>query len=122
MNTDLIMKMISSYLINRTFLSYSDFDRLFKFTKIIFVVFAVILATKLGVARLFLKECDPTNAIDMRRVAHYINEDWQKQFGDEKHLKPFGQAFARSLRDRRSLRYRLQKARERDTRSLAENT
>ncbi|MCR5225252.1 MAG: glycosyltransferase family 39 protein, partial [Alphaproteobacteria bacterium] len=61
-----------------------DFDRLFKFAKIISVVFAVVLTAKLGIARLFLREYDPTNAINMRQVARCINEDWQKQFGDEK--------------------------------------
>ena len=61
-----------------------DYDKLFKFTKIISIVFAMVLTAKLGIARLFLREYDPTNATDMRQIALCINEDWNKQFGDEK--------------------------------------
>jgi hypothetical protein len=58
--------------------------RLFDFVKYISIIFALILSIKLGGARYFLREYDPTNAINIRGIASHIDENWRKQFGNEK--------------------------------------
>jgi 4-amino-4-deoxy-L-arabinose transferase-like glycosyltransferase len=61
-----------------------DFDRLFVFVKRITTFFAAVLFIKLGVARVLLKEYDPTNAIDIRKISRKMDEDWRANFGDQK--------------------------------------
>lgn len=61
-----------------------DFSRLLKFTKTIALLLASILAIKLGIARCFLRSYDPTNATNIRSIAKCIDEDWKRQFGNEK--------------------------------------
>jgi hypothetical protein len=61
-----------------------NFDRLLIFVKKISIFFAIVLFLKLGVARNLLKEYDPTNAIDIRKISRQIDADWRDKFGDEK--------------------------------------
>lgn len=61
-----------------------DLQKLFIFTKRILVFFGIVLFLKLGVARLFLREYDPRNALNIRKIAHCIENDWHGKFGNQK--------------------------------------
>ncbi|MDR0581161.1 MAG: glycosyltransferase family 39 protein [Holosporaceae bacterium] len=61
-----------------------DYNRLQIFVKRISIFFAIALFLKLGVARYFLREYDPTNAINIRKVSEKIDGDWKKNFGDQR--------------------------------------
>jgi 4-amino-4-deoxy-L-arabinose transferase-like glycosyltransferase len=67
-------------IVNRNF----DMNRLASFVKKISIFFAAILFLKLGIARYLLCEYDPTNAVDIRKIAREIDADWKNKFGSQK--------------------------------------
>jgi 4-amino-4-deoxy-L-arabinose transferase-like glycosyltransferase len=77
--TNMLM-MLGTYLliINPRKLNY---DKLFIFVRRISCFFAVVLFAKLAIAKHFLRRYDPTNALDVRKIASLIDYDWRRRFG-----------------------------------------
>lgn len=61
-----------------------DVERLFHFTKIITLIFAMYIFLKLMVPNFFMREQLPYNAINVRNVVEKIEDDWRKNIGNEK--------------------------------------
>lgn len=64
-----------------------DFDKLLEFAKKLFAFFIIAMILQLGIGRCFWKHYDPSEAIDVRKVVHCIENDWYNCFGEKKILE-----------------------------------